>query len=73
MKLPAPSQAPGPYRVDQIREGDPYELSNGHLIECMSAGRDHAGVNLLGARVLGSDPDVEWAGVDAGYDLADVF
>ena len=37
----------------------------------MSGGRDHAGYNALGARVLGSDPDVEWSGTDAGYALSD--
>lgn len=69
MKLTAPSQAPGPYRVDQIREAGPYELPNGHRIECMSTGRDHTGTNLLGASVLVPDLNVEWAGVDAGYAL----
>jgi hypothetical protein len=69
MKLIAPTS--GPYHVDDIRDGDPYELSNGYRIECMSGGRDHAGYNALGARVLGSDPDVEWSGTDAGYALSD--
>src|SRR5580658_4213186 len=38
---PAPRRQPpesideGPFRADQIREGDPYELSNGHAIRCM--------------------------------------
>lgn len=30
--------APGPFRADQIREGDPYELSNGHAILCLPTG-----------------------------------
>lgn len=59
--------APGPFTADQIREGDRYELSNGHPIECMPGGRDHAGSNLTGGSVLETDPDVEWAGVDAGF------
>ncbi len=71
MSRTVPSQTRGPYRVDDIRDGEPYELSNGHRIECMPGGRDHAGVNLLGARVIASDPDVGWAGVDAGYALSD--
>jgi len=57
----------GPFSADQIREDDYYELSNGHPIECSPAGRDHTGPNLSGAEVLDTDPDVEWAGVDAGF------
>jgi len=57
----------GPFRAEQIRDGDPYELSNGHPIYCLPGGREHAGRNLTGAAVIASDPDVEWAGIDAGY------
>lgn len=57
----------GPFRADQLRDGDRYELSDGHPIYCAPAGRDHAGRNLTGAAVVESDPDVEWAGVDAGF------
>ena len=59
--------APGPFTADQLREGDPYELSNGHAIQCLSAGPTHAGPNLSGGEVVDSDPDVEWTGVDVGY------
>jgi Uma2 family endonuclease len=57
----------GPFRAEQIREGDPYELSNGHPIQCLPGGREHADRNLTGAALIASDPDVEWAGIDAGY------
>lgn len=57
----------GPFRADQLREGDRYELSNGHPIYCAPSGRDHAGRNLTGAAVIETDPDVQWAGVDAGF------
>jgi Uma2 family endonuclease len=57
----------GPFRADQLHEGDRYELSQGHPIYCAPAGRDHAGRNLTGASVLDTDPAVEWAGVDAGF------
>lgn len=57
----------GPFRAEQLREGDPYELSNGHPIQCLPGGREHAGRNLTGAAVIDSDPAVEWAGIDAGY------
>ena len=57
----------GPFHVDQLREGDRYELSHGHPIYCAPAGRDHSGRNLSGGGALETDPDVEWAGVDAGF------
>ena len=57
----------GPFRAEQLEDGDRYELSGGHPVYCAPAGRDHAAHNLTGASVLDSDPDVEWAGVDAGF------
>jgi Uma2 family endonuclease len=57
----------GPFTADQIREDDYYELSNGHPIQCSPAGRDHSSSSVSGAEVLDTDPDVEWAGVDAGF------
>lgn len=41
----------GPFRAEHLREGDRYELSNGHAIYCNPAGREHAGRNLTGAAV----------------------
>src|ERR1700734_3374576 len=57
----------GPFNVSQLREGDRYELSNGHAIRCAPGGPDHAATNLTGGAVLDTDPAVEWAGVDAGF------
>ena len=57
----------GPFRADQIRDGDPYELSNGHAIKCMSSGTSHGRTSLLGGSILDSDPAVESAGVDVGF------
>ena len=57
----------GPFLAAQLREGDRYELSSGHSIYCHPAGRDHASSNLQGGNILGTDPGVEWAGVDAGF------
>jgi hypothetical protein len=57
----------GPFHAYQIREGDRYELSNGHAIQCAPGGPDHAATNLTGGAVLDTDPAVEWAGVDAGF------
>lgn len=49
----------GPFRTDQLRSGDPYELSNGHAIRCAPAGGDGSGPNLRGGFVLDSDPAVK--------------
>ncbi len=57
----------GPFRADQLRDGDRYELSAGHPLYCAPAGPVHATGNLRGGAVLDSDPDVEWAGIDAGF------
>ncbi len=63
-----PREAPGPLRAHQIRDGDPYELRDGHAIHCMTAGERHARANLAGGRVLATDPEVGGdAGVDAGF------
>jgi len=62
-----PSQ--GPFRADQLRSGDPYELSRGHAIRCAPKGLEGAGPNGLGFAVLDSDPAVKRAGVDAGIQL----
>ncbi len=59
--------APGPFTVDQLREGDPYELSNGHRIECLPTGRRGGRSNLGGAHALDTDPAVKSAGVDVGF------
>lgn len=59
--------AHGPFTADQIRPGDPYELSDGHAIRCLPTGGRGSGANATGATVLRSDPDVESVGVDAGF------
>jgi Uma2 family endonuclease len=63
----APKRSRGPFRADQLRCGDPYELSDGHAIYVAPAGGRHADANVVGAQVLATDPDVTQAGVDAGY------
>lgn len=57
----------GPFSADQIRSGDPYELSNGHAIRVMPTGGRGSGANAIGAAVLRSDPDVDSVGVDPGF------
>ncbi|WPL19867.1 hypothetical protein Thiowin_05014 [Thiorhodovibrio winogradskyi] len=60
-------QTRGPFFAAQLRDGDPYELSNGHPIECLPAGGRHARANLVGGLAMETDPEVEDAAVDAGY------
>src|ERR1700712_2115807 len=61
--LGAPS---GPFRADQIRDGDPYELANGHPIHCMSSGRRHSLGHDAGHLTLSSDPATHAAPIDLG-------
>ncbi len=67
MSDPLPRRPPysdtGPFRASQIREGDPYELSNGHPIYCTPAGDHYASANQAVAMALGTDPAVSDTGV----------
>lgn len=59
----------GPFTASQVREGDPYELSNGHAIRCMSVSERHGKANLQGG-ALASDPQVMGnAGTDVGIEF----
>jgi hypothetical protein len=66
---PIPYSVPGPFRPDQVRSGDPYEISNGHPVLCLPTGADGAGPNGRGFMVLDSDPMAANAGVDPGMKL----
>lgn len=57
----------GPFRADQIRSGDPYELSNGHPVHCMPTGGRGSIAASVGDGVLASDPAVQEVGVDTGF------
>lgn len=57
----------GPFYAEQLRSGDPYELSNGHAIHCAPTGGSGSGPNGLGFSAVGWDPAVKEAGVDTGY------
>ncbi len=61
----------GPFRADQIHDGDRYELSNGHAIHCMTTGGRHSRASLVGGNVLDSDPAVTGAGADTGIAFND--
>lgn len=66
MQLPPGTTIAGPYTASDIRPGDPYEVSNGHLVECMGTGQRGARNNAGGTILLGTDPEVRSVGVDAG-------
>ncbi len=57
----------GPFRADQLYPGDPYELSNGHPIQCLPTGSRGGRATNVGGGVLASDPAVEEVGVDVGF------
>lgn len=59
----------GPFRAEQIRPGDPYELSDGHAIVSEPSGRRHGRRHLIGGAALATDPAVEEAGVEVGHVL----
>lgn len=67
MAPPRTLMAPGPFRVEHLREGSPYELSNGHAILCPPTGRRGGRSSLVGGEVLETDPAVKAAGVDVGF------
>lgn len=57
----------GPFRADQLHEGDRYELHEGHAIYCAPTGARGSRRNLTAGSLLDSDPNVTEAGVDTGY------
>jgi len=62
-------EASGPFAVEHLRWGDPYELSDGHPIVCEPARDPHGRSKALGLLVIETDPAVEVAGVDTGFVL----
>jgi Uma2 family endonuclease len=59
----------GAYTADQLRSGDPYELSRGRCVVCNPTGGDGTGPNGRGFMALDTDPKVTQAGVDAGFEF----
>src|SRR4051794_32567986 len=60
----------GPFRADQLRSGDPYELSHGHPVYCLPTGSRGAKATIAGAEVLSTDPAVRDIGADTGFSPA---
>jgi Uma2 family endonuclease len=59
----------GPFRVANVPPGSGYELSHGHPIYCEPTGGDGSRGTIAGAEVLDTDPAVDEAGVDTGYNV----
>lgn len=59
----------GPMTVDQLREGDRYELSEGRPIYVAPTGQDGARGAIAGGKVIASDPSVKAVGFDVGCAL----
>jgi Uma2 family endonuclease len=57
----------GPYRAEDIRPGERYELDDGYLVFYEPGGGSHAKPNLFGGAVVGFDPKVTDVGVDPGF------
>lgn len=57
----------GPFRADQLRLGDRYELDSGHPLYRAPAGGSRGSLYLLGAVAVATDPRVKEAGVDVGF------
>ena len=55
------------FEADEIRDGDPWELSGGYKIYCEPTGGRGSVATQVGAAVLGSDPAVESSGIDTGF------
>jgi Uma2 family endonuclease len=60
-----------PTRVDQAREGDRYELSEGEAIYCAPATPRHGRPHTTGALPLSTDPAVNDIGTDVGHALGE--
>ncbi|HEU4533567.1 MAG TPA: Uma2 family endonuclease, partial [Polyangiaceae bacterium] len=60
-----------PTRVDELREGDRYELSEGRAVYCAPAQFKHGAPHALGPLPLASDPSVTEIGTDVGHVLGE--
>src|SRR5215210_1338998 len=67
IRMPQFGNSPGPFRADQLRSGDPYELSNGHPVRCLPTGSRGGRATNVGGGVLASDPAVQDVGFDVGF------
>jgi Putative restriction endonuclease len=64
-------RGPLPTRIDELRDGDPYELSDGRLIYCPPATQRLGEMRTIAALVLGTDPAVQSMGINVGHALSE--
>jgi Uma2 family endonuclease len=62
-------QAPGSVHVDDVQVGERYELDRGNLVYVAPSGGDGARGVIAGGQALDTDPEVDSAGIDAGFAL----
>ncbi|MBI4819944.1 MAG: Uma2 family endonuclease [Deltaproteobacteria bacterium] len=62
---------PGPFTSRDLPPGSGYELDDGHPVLCMPSGGDSARGAGAAFQVLDTDPGVEEAGFDPGYELGE--
>lgn len=67
--VPREPSGRGPFRAEQLRPGDPYELSDGHAIVSEPSGRRHGTTHLVGGALISTDPAVEDVGIEVGHVL----
>jgi hypothetical protein len=61
---------PGGFRASDLREGTPYELSDGHPVLCLPAGARHGSGAVAGTLAIATLPGVEEVGNEVGYTQA---
>ncbi|HEU4538720.1 MAG TPA: Uma2 family endonuclease, partial [Polyangiaceae bacterium] len=64
-------EGPLPTRIDELREGERYELSEGRAVYCAPAQFKHGGPHVVSALPLASDPSVTEIGADVGHVLGE--
>lgn len=68
--MPEPILAPSAgWTADQVRSGDPFEISEGRLVECLPTKKGGGRAQAWGAAILNSDPLVKSAGVEVGVSV----
>jgi Uma2 family endonuclease len=60
----------GPFLARYLSSGDPYELSNGHAIQCLPTGARGSKAEGAGYKVIDTDPGAGDVGIDTGYSPA---
>ncbi len=68
-RRPAEMLAPGPFKVDALPSKSAYELDQGHAVLCLPTQARGGRAQIRGGLVVATDPLVQDAGVEVGFDL----